>query len=98
MACDRQLLRQQRKGDEQAHLVVVVEASMHRAIIAMMFLLRRVRHELGIGMYVAVRVVALMLAEVRRHTIPSPALVPQRFPSIVVGTTSSNVHLFIISS
>ena len=50
-----------------------------------------------VSRHIAVRIIALMLAEVRCHAIPTPAFVAQALPPIVIRTASSHVHLSSIS-
>ena len=85
------------RDDQKTHLVVVVEACVYRAIVAMVALLRSKRHELRVRMHISVGIVALMLAEVGCHAIPAPALVAQAFPPVVIGAASSYVHLYSVS-
>lgn len=82
----------------RTNLVVIVETGVHRSIVAMMLLLCSVRHELGVRMHIAVGIVALMLAEVRRHALPAPALVTQTLPPIIISLAASDIHLYMYLS
>jgi hypothetical protein len=62
-------------GMEQLYLIIVIEAGVYWAVVAVMVVLRSIGHELFVGMDVSVCVVNLVLAKARREIFPSPALV-----------------------
>lgn len=72
---------------------MVIERSVYRAIVAVMSFLCGIRHELRIRMGFTIRIVALVLAEVRCHPFPPPAFVAHPLPAVIVSATASNVHL-----
>jgi hypothetical protein len=64
-----------RLGTERLYLIIVIEAGVYWAIVAVMVVLRSIGHELFVGMDVSVCVINLVLAEAWRQIFPSPALV-----------------------